>query len=235
MNIFKANKTGLAMFAVLMLQLSGLSGYADEGSQKPEQKASTDASAGGGSGAITPDLFTGTMSYTIPIDVPPGRNGMAPDINLLYRSTNGNGWIGVGWELEMGSIVRSLKNGVDYNGDGYQLCISGASMDLVNIVSGEYQAKVEGAFYRIKKLTASDGKPYWEVTDKKGTKYLFGQNASTRQDNPGDNNQIFKWGLDYVVDTDGNYMTFTYIKIRDRYTLIGLITQGTVLQLLQIT
>jgi len=52
---------------------------------------------GGGSGAVTPDLFTGTMSYSIPIEVPEGRKGMSPGLSLDYRSNNGNGWVGMGW------------------------------------------------------------------------------------------------------------------------------------------
>lgn len=219
MNIFKANKTGLAIFAALMLQLSGLSGYADDGGgQNPAQKATTEVSAGGGSGTMTPDLFTGTMSYSIPIDVPPGRNGMAPDINLLYRSGNGNGWLGVGWELEMGSIVRSLKNGADYNGDDYQFRMAGASLDLVytgddGLGNREYRAKIEGAFMRFKKIVDPVlGFPYWEVTDKKGTRYFFGGNASARQYSSSNSNNIFKWCLESVVDTNGNRMSFTYYK-----------------------
>ncbi|WP_041245297.1 SpvB/TcaC N-terminal domain-containing protein [Geotalea uraniireducens] len=60
-----------------------------------------------------PDLFTGTMNYAIPIKAPPGRNGMSPNIALTYRSSNGNGPIGMGWEIEMGAIQRSTRGGVD--------------------------------------------------------------------------------------------------------------------------
>ncbi len=71
---------------------------------------------GGGADTVTPDLFTGTMSYSVPIEVPPGRNGMTPQLTLLYRSGNPNMYMGIGWELEPGGVVRSLKGGVNYNG-----------------------------------------------------------------------------------------------------------------------
>jgi hypothetical protein len=164
---------------------------------------------GGGSGTVTPDLFTGTMSYSIPIEVPEGRKGMSPGLSLDYKSNNGNGWVGVGWELEVGAIERSMKGGVKYDGDDYILRISGATMDLANVGGIDYRAKIEGEFYRIRKQSGTYG-AYWEVTDKSGTRYLYGQKEDTRQFDP--SLGIFKWCLDRVEDTNGNAMTFSYSK-----------------------
>ncbi|HEY7725173.1 MAG TPA: SpvB/TcaC N-terminal domain-containing protein, partial [Anaeromyxobacteraceae bacterium] len=173
--------------------------------------------SGVGGLTVMPDLFTGLMSHSVPIEVPPGRHGMQPNLALQYRSSNGNGWVGVGWELEMGSVERSMKGGVNYGGDAYVLRMGGAAVDLVQLQSGpyqgEYRAKIEsGAFHRLRKLPASDGRTYWEVTTRDGTKYLFGQTSDARQDNPTDAGQIFKWCLDRMQDTSGNYLIFIYVK-----------------------
>lgn len=164
--------------------------------------------------AAGPDLFTGTMAASLPIEVLQGRRGVQPNLALVYRGGNGNGPVGVGWKLDLGGIERQSRLGVDFNGNAYVLKLNGMTMDLVpdQSVQGQYWAKIEGAFNRILKNTAGDGKPYWEVTDRKGTKYLFGQTAGSRQDDPNNASQIFRWCLEKVVDPFGNVMKVTYGK-----------------------
>src|SRR3990172_2788183 len=42
-------------------------------------------------------LSTGAATINIPIEVPPGRLGIAPNISLTYNSYQKNGPLGVGW------------------------------------------------------------------------------------------------------------------------------------------
>jgi len=42
----------------------------------------------------------GSASYDIPLDVPPGRNGIEPELSLRYNGSRGNGMLGVGWALD---------------------------------------------------------------------------------------------------------------------------------------
>ncbi|MEW6246282.1 MAG: SpvB/TcaC N-terminal domain-containing protein [Nitrospirota bacterium] len=159
-------------------------------------------------GAVHADLFTGATTTSIPIEVPPGRNGMQPNLQLVYSSANGNGWVGMGWKLEVGAIERQTRFGVNYSGDDYTFHLNGVSTELVatpQYGTDEYRAKIEGGFTRIRKLSSGG----WEATDKKGTKYLFGQTGASRITNS-DGSLIFKWCLDWVVDRDGNYMKVVY-------------------------
>ena len=165
-----------------------------------------------GGGAMV-DPFTGSLSTSIPIEVPPGRHGMQPNLALTYWSGGGNSWVGMGWKLEMGGIERQTRFGLNYSGDDYTFRMSGNSGDLVNIGNGEYHAKIEGGFSRIKKLTATDGQPSWEITEKNGTRYLFGTTSASRLNNyASDPTQIFSWQLDRVEDLNGNYMNIFYLK-----------------------
>lgn len=177
-----------------------------------------DVPLAGISSSLQPDLFTGTLTGRIPIEVQPGRNGMQPNLALTYVSSGGNGWLGIGWKLEMGVIERQTRWGVLYNptaaeeqaGKVYTFHLNGVSADLVQSLppapSNQYQMKIEGNFFRVLKL-AGNG---WEVTDRQGRKYLFGMSNQTRIADPGDPNKVFKWCLERVEDRDGNYMTLTY-------------------------
>lgn len=197
---------------VLALAISHLS-YAISSSLAQDPDGSSPIRGVGGE--MHPDLFTGTATTSIPIDLPPGRNGTRPNLQFVYSSGVGNGPLGMGWRLEVGAVERQTRFGVDYTTDDYTFRLSGSSLDLVQAPppapSNEYQAKIEENFTRIQKLTAVDGQPYWLATDRKGTKYFFGQTAASRVADLTPPARIFKWCLDRVEDRDGNYFTVTYI------------------------
>ena len=174
------------------------------------QETDQDAPVSAVGGAVHADPFTGTATTSIPIEVPPGRGGIQPDLALVYGSSNGNGWLGMGWKLEKGVIERQTKFGVDYSGDDYVFRLSGINVELVNIGNDEYRAKVEGGFTRIKKLTATDGRPYFEATDTTGKTFIFGSEVGTRAADPANADKIFRWCLERVEDVHGNYMTLSY-------------------------
>ena len=208
-----------AVFCAVFMHLFAERGYAVDSGGSPAPVIKSPALMGGGtggnsgSGTVLPALFTGTMSFSVPIEVPAGRKGMDPGLALTYSSANGNGWIGVGWNLELGAIERSTKNGVNYSGDDYIFRMSGSAIDLVNVGGNEYRAKFEGAFLKITKIPKADGSPVcWVVADKSGTQYRYGETADDRQDDPADANRVYSWRLNHVEDTNGNYMTISYTK-----------------------
>jgi len=61
---------------------------------------------------FAPDLFTGTGNFTVPIAVPPGRNGFQPQLNLVYSTGNGNGVFGLGWSLSVPGVSRKTSKGI---------------------------------------------------------------------------------------------------------------------------
>jgi YD repeat-containing protein len=150
---------------------------------------------------------TGAATYNIPIVVPPGRGGIAmPNLALTYNSQQKNGWVGMGWDLEVGSIQRSTKWGIDYSGTDFVVDGSAELVPRTDWGYGYYGAKIEGGFtkYRLNYSIAG-----WEVTARDGTKYYYGTTTASTQDNA---LGVFKWCLNRVVDTNGNTMTITYYR-----------------------
>ncbi len=96
-------------------------------------------------------LYSGDGSYSYPIDIPAGPNGVKPSLNLSYDSaaTDGkggvsiysqSGWAGKGWSLDTGSIGLNLLN---VNGSSpvilyYSLVLNGQSYDLVGECEAGY-------------------------------------------------------------------------------------------------
>lgn len=68
------------------------------------------------------DEPTGAFTQQVPIDIPPGRNGMQPELSLNYNSQNTtDGIVGYGWSLSIPYIERLNKTGSEnlYSDDAY--------------------------------------------------------------------------------------------------------------------
>src|ERR1700756_4412118 len=58
---------------------------------------------------FSPDLHTGTGNFTVPIALPPGRNGFQPQISLVYSTGTGNGPFGLSWNLSVPGVSRKIS------------------------------------------------------------------------------------------------------------------------------
>src|SRR5713226_4343122 len=79
------------------------------------------------------DLHTGTGNFTIPLALPPGRNGFQPQLSLVYSSGNGNGPFGLGWSLSVPSVARKTSKGVPKYDDATDTFILSGAEDLVPV------------------------------------------------------------------------------------------------------
>lgn len=163
--------------------------------------AGSGTGAGGGEGGVNSAM--GGFAYSYPLQVPPGRGGLTPQLAINYNSFASNGWLGTGWDLSIGSISRCTRNGPPaYNDyDSFVITLKGTAITLVR-EGGEYRLKEEGLFLRV----VRSGN-LWIATDKDGTRYYFGSNRQSRQNGP---SGIFKWYLDRMEDANGNAVVFSY-------------------------
>ncbi len=177
----------------------------------------------------------GTANLSYPIEVPKGRGAYTPDLKVSYSSNNANGWMGLGWDIPISKIQVDTRWGVphyDRSSETESYLLDGASLapyvprPLASTVARSvgdtvFTKRVEGDFRRIVRKNASpcENDPtknpyYWEVTDKNGVKFIYGQTSQARlssyttQDQPYKN--IFEWNLEKVIDTNGNVAQFIY-------------------------
>ncbi|MFO7964024.1 MAG: polymorphic toxin type 10 domain-containing protein [Desulfobacterales bacterium] len=154
----------------------------------------------------------GAASYKIPIPCLPGAGGKAvPDLSLVYNSQVGNGISGKGWSLKLGSIERSKKKSVSYVREDESFLVNG-SMQLIprpDWGANYFGSEIEGRFI---KYTYNRSLNYWQANTPDGTIYRYGYSRKSRQDDPDNYNRIFKWCLDRIEDTNGNFMEITYNK-----------------------
>lgn len=156
---------------------------------------------------------TGALTYQYPIVVPPGRNGLQPDLLLSYNSQSASvdniadTVFGSGWSMNIPYIQRINRTGLE---DLYSATLFESSMngELLSTGSGNFVAKDETGDFLKYSLSSN----VWTVTDKRGTVYKFGTNAGERQDNPGDSSKIYKWLLQEVRDTNNNYIKYECYK-----------------------
>ena len=78
---------------------------------------------------------TGTVSLTVPIPAPSGRNGFAPQLTLAYDSGAGNGPYGLGWQLGLPAVSRKTDKGVPRYDDAAEsdVYLLSGSEDLVPV------------------------------------------------------------------------------------------------------
>ena len=142
---------------------------------------------------------------------------MAPNLSITYNSYQGNGWIGVGFLLDMGAIQRSSKTPGGLRDNSSDLFVATANGSVSKLVprtdpawggAGHHQNQIDGAFLNYYfNASAGGAAGSWQVKDKNGTVYYYGSRANSQLANY---YGVFEWLLDRVQDVNGNYMSVTY-------------------------
>lgn len=185
----------------------------------PDGTPGSTPASGGVVGSI-PGVFnvspTGAATYTIPIEVPAGINGMQPNISLVYNSQAGNGIAGWGWNIGGVSMIsRVPKNlyfdnsvgGIDWTKDS-PLALDGQR--LIKISDTEYRTENES----FSKITAESiqawGPEVIKVQTKEGLIMEYGRQGSTISYSPISSTKRLGWLLSKVYDQFGNYIMYNY-------------------------
>jgi len=166
----------------------------------------------------------GAATYTIPIEVVPGTQGMQPNLSIVYNSMSGMGLLGMKWNLAgLSAITRCGQTPYYDNGNITAIQFSRDdrfALDgerLMRLSEGSYGAKGEYAtemenFTRIVSHGVyTTGHPtYFMAYTDDGSIIEYGNSTNSKQQLGDDNNSIISWYISKITDFNGNFMTFEY-------------------------
>lgn len=166
---------------------------------------------------FAPNLHTGTGNFSIPIALPPGRNGMQPSLRLAYSTGAGNGPFGLGWSVGGESISRRTCRGVPvYDEDLDVYAAAGDDLEPVRRVGAvtTYRPRNEGSFARIERHRGPSDS-FWRVSTVDGTVSTYGTpgefpNDSSVVADPADRRRVYEWRLSRSTDPFGNHVVYDY-------------------------
>ncbi len=179
------------------------------------------ASISGGLEATTQVSALGASQYSLPIEVPPGIGGMAPELTIQYSSQQGSGILGQGMLLSGLSVISRCPaslgldgrvGAVNFNADD-RFCLDGVRLVLVNGNYGkegsEYRTESETWTQIIAQGTCGSGPCSFKAKTKAGWDLDFATSANGRPLVRGAN-EVVSWQLERTTDLHGNSVSVTY-------------------------
>jgi len=148
-----------------------------------------------------------------PIKIPAGRNGMQPQLAIQYNNEGGNGWLGLGWNLNVPAVTLDTRWGVplfDDHNETEIYTIAGEQLmypedylphrhegDIPENFSTELQnrgahttgniktftPRKQGSFVKIERIGNNTAQYRWKVTNTNGTVSWYGGDASEVNEN----------------------------------------------------
>lgn len=168
-----------------------------------------------GSAGVSP---SGAATYSIPIALPKGTNGMQPNISLTYNSQSGNGILGYGWHISGLSAISRAGKTHYHNNEVSPVSITNTDRYMLDgqyliPISGEnggdgteYRTEAE-SYIRIRSQGNVGNGPFrWKVEYKNGITHYYGNDIDARLST--NNGNTIRWHLKKVEDKYGNYMTY---------------------------
>ena len=155
----------------------------------------------------------GGAGFSLPLRIPKGRGAATPQLAVSYSSEQQNSWMGRGFNISVPSVSIDTRFGLpDYDTEdtfllnGEELIFTGEMEDGAM----KYIRRKEGSFERILWYVNDDRR--WEVTDKGGTKRIYGTGDGWIGPDAGDRSRIYSWYLSRIIDSNGNTANYVYDK-----------------------
>ena len=188
-----------------------------------------------GAFAVSP---TGAATYTVPIAVPKGINGMEPSLSLVYNSQSGNGIAGYGFSIGgLSAITRvpcdlrhdAIARGINYSSND-ALALDGRRLILKSGVQGQAGSKytIEGDPFTEVEISQYGGTDVvtFTVSGRDGLTKRYGLGTSQAYVQKAGVSNTYAWYLNDITDASGNSIVYDYIRNNGTTYLSSVVYHG---------
>ena len=169
----------------------------------------------------------GDAVISYPVKLPQGRLGMQPQLNLVYSSDGGSGWVGYGWGLNVPGISVDITWGVprylaDKESETYLLAgsqltpVAHRSEYIDRTTEKQFYSRIEESFSKIIRHGDNPNNYWWEVTSKDGVKNFYGglpdSGLIAKAVSVDVSGNIGYWALTKTMDLHNNFVRYEYDK-----------------------
>lgn len=168
----------------------------------------------------------GGMTYSIPLEIPEGINGMQPNLAITYNSQGGNGIMGWGWNISGLSAITRTGQTVYHDGHKGGITFNDFSgedrfmLDGQRLIQHSYYpySKYASCYYR----TEMDSQTEITSTKENTSHYVkfkartadgheieYGYTEDSRIEAQG-KNEVLTWLVNKISDRNGNSILFYY-------------------------
>jgi RHS repeat-associated protein len=181
--------------------------------------------------------LTGGANYNIPIAVPPGINGIVPQVSLSYNSQGGSGLAGYGWNISGVSVITRIPStkfhdntidAVDFNSldrfafDGQRLIVKNGTAGIYGANGTVYETEgfsnVQITSYGVNPSGANYGPAYFIVQYPDGSIAQYGNSTTSRS--------LTDWAINYWQNPQGVRISYYYTLLNNNLS-ISTIKYGT--------
>ncbi|MDX6188498.1 polymorphic toxin type 23 domain-containing protein [Flavobacterium sp. Fl-318] len=166
--------------------------------------------------------LSGGANYTVPIAVPPGINGVLPQVSLVYNSQGGNGIAGYGWNISGVSAITRTSSTKYHDGtidpvdfdildrfafDGQRLIVKSGTAGVYGADGTVYETEnfsnVKITSYGSHPSGVNYGPAYFIVEYPDGSKSYYGNSTDCRS--------ATDWSISYWENPQGVRISYTYV------------------------
>lgn len=164
--------------------------------------------------------LSGGANYSIPIAVPPGINGVVPQVGLVYNSQGGNGMAGYGWNISGVSAITRIPSDKFHDG-----VIDAVDFDALDRFALDGQRLIlksgtsygaAGAIYETQsfsnlKITSLGESPLGTNYGPASFKVEYPDGSIAEYGATTDSRSITTWGITYWNNPQGVRISYNYI------------------------